>query len=59
MDTIETRGAAEAPGGRIGSGGEAERGLTLAATQNAIRRSTISTPCWQNAYPQPSTFVCE
>ena len=28
MDTIETRGAAEAPGGRIGSGGEAERGLT-------------------------------
>ena len=28
MDTIETRGAAEAPGGRIGSGGEAERGVT-------------------------------
>jgi hypothetical protein len=28
MDTIETRGAAEAPGGRIGSGGEAEHGLT-------------------------------
>jgi hypothetical protein len=38
MDTIETCGAADAPGGRIGSGGEAERGLTLAATQNAIRR---------------------
>jgi hypothetical protein len=28
MDTIEIHGAAEAPGGRIGSGGEAERGLT-------------------------------
>jgi hypothetical protein len=28
MDTIEIRGAAEAPGGRIGSGGEAEHGLT-------------------------------
>ena len=28
METIETRGAAEAPGGRIGSGGEAERGVT-------------------------------
>ena len=28
MGTIETRGAAEAPGGRIGSGGEAEHGLT-------------------------------
>jgi hypothetical protein len=28
MDTIEIRGAAEAPGARIGSGGEAEHGLT-------------------------------
>jgi hypothetical protein len=28
MDTIETRSAAEAPGGRIGSGGEAEHCLT-------------------------------
>ena len=28
MGTIETRGTAEAPGGRIGSGGEAEHGLT-------------------------------
>jgi hypothetical protein len=28
IDTIEIRGAAEAPGGRIGSGGEAEHGLT-------------------------------
>src|ERR1700727_1981123 len=31
----------------------------LAATRNAIRRSTMSTPCWRNAYPQPSTFVDE
>src|ERR1700729_611782 len=31
----------------------------LAATRNAIRRSTMSTPCWRNAYPQPSTFVGE
>src|ERR1700722_2249211 len=30
-----------------------------AATRNAIRRSTMSTPCWRNAYPQPSTFVGE
>ena len=59
MDTIETRGAAEAPGGRIGSGGEAELVSPLAATRNAIRRSTMSTPCWRNAYPQPSTFVGE
>jgi hypothetical protein len=28
MDTIETRGAAEVPGGRIGSGGEAKHCLT-------------------------------
>lgn len=28
MGTIETRGTAEAPSGRIGSGGEAECGLT-------------------------------
>jgi hypothetical protein len=28
MDTFETRGAAEAPGRRIGSGGKAERGVT-------------------------------
>jgi uncharacterized membrane protein len=28
MDTIEIRGTAEAPGGRNGSGGEAEHGLT-------------------------------
>ena len=28
MDTMETRGAAEVSGGRIGSGGEAEQGLT-------------------------------
>jgi hypothetical protein len=27
METIETRGATEAPGGRIGSGGEAEHYL--------------------------------
>ena len=33
--------------GRIGSGGEAEHGLTLAATRNVIRRSTMSTPCWR------------
>src|ERR1700722_319768 len=31
----------------------------LAATRNAIRRSRMSTPCWRNAYPQPSTFVGE
>src|ERR1700677_2801275 len=31
----------------------------LAATRNAIRRSTMSTPCWRNAYPPPSTFVGE
>ena len=28
MDTIEIRGAAETPGGRLGSGREAEHGLT-------------------------------
>ena len=28
MDTMETRGAAEVSGGRIGSGGETEQGLT-------------------------------
>ena len=54
MDTVQTRGAAEAPGGRIGSGGEAEHGLTPGGDPE--RHLTID---WWNAYSQPGTFVGE
>jgi uncharacterized membrane protein len=50
MGTIETRGTAEAPGGRIGSGGEAECGLTpgddperLSTTEHICRRIAAMT----------------
>jgi hypothetical protein len=59
MDTIEARGAAEAPGGRIGSGGKAEPGLTPGGDPE--RHPTIDNlnALLADAYPQPSTFVGE
>jgi hypothetical protein len=59
MDTIEIRGAAEALGGRIGSGGETEHRLT--AGDDPERHPTIDdvSALLANPYPQPSTFVGE